>query len=183
MDNFELIVDENTSLFLYQEKDAKELFKLINSNRSYFKEWLPWLDFDTKIEDTQKFILEAITNYKNGIGLNLGIHFFDKIVGSVGFNTINSIHKNAEIGYMLSKDYTGKGIMIKSCKTLINYGFEKLELNRVTIKCATKNNRSRAIPEKLGFKLEGIIEQNERLFDRFVDHAHYGMLKENWQKQ
>jgi len=183
MKNFELIIDENISLFLYQEKDAKELFELVDSNRSYFKKWLPWLNYNTKIEDTQQFILESKVNYEKGLSLNLGINYQDKIVGSVSFNTINTTHKNAEIGYMLSQDYTGKGLITKCCKALINYGFENLELNRVTIKCATENIKSRAIPEKLGFKLEGIIEQNERLYDCFVDHAHYGMLKENWSKK
>lgn len=183
MENFELIVDENTSLFLYQEKDAKELFELVDSNRSYFKQWLPWLSYNTKIEDTQQFILECKSNYENGISLILGINYQGKLVGSVSFNIINTTHNNAEIGYMLSQDYIRKGLITKCCKTLINYGFEKLELNRVTIKCATENTKSRAIPERLGFKLEGIIEQNERLYDRFVDHAHYGMLKENWNKK
>lgn len=183
MKNLELIVDKNTSLFLYQEKDAKELFELVDSNRSYFSEWLPWLSYNTKVEDTQQFILDCIANYKNGISLNLGIDYQGKIVGSVSFNTINITHKNAEIGYMLGEANTGKGIMMKCCKTLIDYGFENLELNRVTIKCATENVKSRAIAEKLGFKLEGVIEQNERLYNRFVDHAHYGMLKENWIKK
>lgn len=180
MESFQIRVDEHTVLFLYQEEDAKELFGLVDSNRSYFGEWLPWLAYNTKIEDTRKFILECKTNYKNGVSLNLGIQYHDKIVGSVSFNTINLTHRNAEIGYMLSEDYIGKGIITKSCRTLINYGFDELELNRVTIKSATENIKSRAIAEKLGFKLEGIIEQNEWLYNHFVDHAHYGMLKENW---
>jgi len=180
VEDIKLIVDENISLFLYQEKDAGELFTLIDNNRSYFKEWLPWLDYTNKVEDTKNFIIECNQNYAKGTNLNLGIRYYNKIVGSVSFNTINLIHKNAEIGYMLSEEFVGKGIMIKSCKALIDYGFQNLDLNRVTIKCATENIKSRAIPEKLGFKLEGIIEQNERLYNRFVDHAYYGMLKENW---
>lgn len=180
MESFQIRIDGQTVLFLYQEENAAELFGLVDSNRSYFGEWLPWLAYNTKIEDTRKFILECKANYKNRISLNLGIQYEGKIVGSVSFNTINLPHKNAEIGYMLSEDYIGKGIMIKCCKALIDYGFQKLELNRVTIKCATENIKSRALAEKLGFKLEGIIEQNEWLYNHFVDHAHYGMLKENW---
>ncbi|MGB0887756.1 MAG: GNAT family N-acetyltransferase [Vicingaceae bacterium] len=128
MEKLELIVDENTSLFLYQEEDAQELFELVDSNRNYFKQWLPWLSYNTKVEDTHQFILEGNANYKKRVSLNLGIKYQDKIVGSVSFNTINLIHKNAEIGYMLGQNCTGKGLVTKCCKVLIEYGFEKLEL-------------------------------------------------------
>ena len=102
MEKLELIVDENTSLFLYQEEDAQELFELVDSNRNYFKQWLPWLSYNTKVEDTHQFILEGNANYKKRVSLNLGIKYQDKIVGSVSFNTINLIHKNDCIGIILN---------------------------------------------------------------------------------
>ena len=84
---------------------------------------------------------------------------------------------------MLGADYNEKGIMSKSCEALINYGFNQLNLNRIDIKAATENIKSRAIPERLKFKQEGILRETEFLYDHFIDLVVYGMLKEDWKKR
>lgn len=180
MEHLEIIVDEAIVLRLHHEKMAPLLFELVEENRTHFRKWLPWLDFNTKIEDTKKFITECEENYQKGASLNLGIYYQGKLVGALGFNVIDNTNKKAEIGYMLGKGANGKGIMTKSCSALISYGFNELNLNRIAIKAATENIKSRAIPEKLGFKQEGILEQSEFLYDRFLDLVVYAMLKENW---
>jgi ribosomal-protein-serine acetyltransferase len=55
------------------------------------------------------------------------------------------------------------------------------KLNRVEIRAAVANERSRAIPRRLGFTEEGVLRQAERVGDRFVDHVLYAMLAEDWQ--
>ena len=72
------------------------------------------------------------------------------------------------------------GLMTNSCRALTAHAFEAYGLNRMTIACATENNKSRAIPERLGFELEGVQRQAEWLYDHFVDHALYGMLNDDW---
>ncbi len=67
--------------------------------------------------------------------------------------------------------------MTASCRAFVSHAFFTWKLNRVTIECATQNTRSRAIPERLGFKLEGITREIEWLRDHYVDHALYGLLK------
>jgi ribosomal-protein-serine acetyltransferase len=73
--------------------------------------------------------------------------------------------------------------MTKACRFLVDYAFAELKLNRVEIRCATGNHKSRAIPERLGFKLEGTVRQAEWLYDHFVDHALYGMLASEWSQR
>ena len=48
------------------------------------------------------------------------------------------------------------------------------------IRCALDNAPSRAIPERLSFRLEGQLRQAEWIYDRFVDHAIYGLLAEEY---
>jgi ribosomal-protein-serine acetyltransferase len=67
--------------------------------------------------------------------------------------------------------------MTNSCKALIEYGFTALNLNRLVISCATENYASRAIPKRLGFDYEGTARDAEWLYDRFVDHEIYSLLR------
>lgn len=66
--------------------------------------------------------------------------------------------------------------MTLSVKALVEAGFREYGLNRIEVACATGNARSRAIPERLGFKLEGVLREREYLYGRHVDHAIYSML-------
>ena len=72
--------------------------------------------------------------------------------------------------------------MTEACRELVDYGFSPLGLHRVEIRCAIGNQRSRAIPERLGFVNEGIARQGEWLYDRYVDLVVYSMLAPDWKK-
>jgi ribosomal-protein-serine acetyltransferase len=86
-----------------------------------------------------------------------------------------------ELGYWISERFEGRGLVITTCRVLIDYAFNELALNRIVISCSAENQKSRAIPEKLGFKQEGILRQSEWLQDRFVDMVIYGLLAKEWQ--
>ncbi len=72
--------------------------------------------------------------------------------------------------------------MIKSCRALVNHTLVELKLNRVEIRAAVENSKSRAIPEKLGFTNEGTLREACWLYDHFVDLVVYGMLARDWQR-
>lgn len=63
---------------------------------------------------------------------------------------INWSNKTAYIGYWLGEEFQGNGIMTKVAKTLTDYAFNELNLNKVEIRAAVENEKSRAIPERLG---------------------------------
>ncbi len=105
-----------------------------------------------------------------------------KIAGVIGFNQINMMHLSAMIGYWLGNQYQGKGLMLKACKAIVDFGFNELELNRQVIRCAVQNKKSQAIPLKLGFVKEGCFRQAEKLHHGFVDHYGYAMLACDWKR-
>lgn len=63
---------------------------------------------------------------------------------------------------------------------MIDFAFNEWNLNRVEIRCATGNTASQSIPKALGFEEEGLLRENEWLYDHFVDHVVFSMLKRNW---
>ena len=162
--------------------EAKRVFELTDQSRKYLKEWLPWLDFTNNVEDTKDFIRGCLKDYGENKSLNTVILFNGEIVGIAGFNSINWSNKTAYIGYWLGEKYQGNGIMTKVAKALTNYAFNHLNLNKVEIRAAVENKKSRSVPERLGFVNEGTIRQAERLYDHYVDHIVYGVLASEWRE-
>ena len=72
--------------------------------------------------------------------------------------------------------------MTTACRAYVDHAFTRLDVHRVEIRCAVENRRSRAIPERLGFRLEGTLRDAEWLYDHFVDSVVYGMLADEWKE-
>lgn len=177
---FKFVVDDSVVLKLLETRDADQLFELTDSDSSYLKEWLPWVDGTKSAEDTKSFIEMTKKQFASNNGFQAGIWYKGSIAGVVGFHGMNWANRSTSVGYWLGERYQGKGIMTKSCKAFVEYSFRELNLNRVEIRCAEKNLRSRAIPERLDFIKEGMIREAEWLYDHFVDHVVYGVLAREW---
>ncbi len=177
---FIIQVDAEIELKMMGHKDHVRLFELIDSNRTYLRKWLPWVDQNTSPTDSEQFVTNAFENHANRTSLSAGIFYHDELVGVIGFNTYDWRNQIGTIGYWLGEKYQGKGIMTRAVEALINYGFNKLELNRLQLFAAVENHPSRAIPENLGFTKEGIIHEHERFGDVYVDHVLYRLLKSEW---
>ncbi|MFD1447939.1 GNAT family N-acetyltransferase [Oceanobacillus profundus] len=173
-------VDEHITLRQLNLQDANQLFALIDSNRSYLREWLPWLDTNVNPDDSIAFIEHILQSYEAKKGLTAGIFYQDKLVGIAGFNAFDWTNRIGYIGYWIGQDYQGYGIITSVVRALTDYAFTEAQLNRVDIRAAFTNKKSRAIPERLGFKEEGILRQSEWLYDHYVDHVVYGMLASDW---
>lgn len=179
---FSYMIEQQLELRLLKQEDAQEVFELIENNRTYLREWLGWLDYSTELKDALKNIHQNRLLFATEAGLDLAIIYNGAIVGKVGLNSINKTTKSAEIGYMLGEEFNGKGIMTKATKALVQIAFQEYKLNKIEIRVATENVKSRAIPQRLGFTEEGTLRSAEWLYDHFVDHVVYGMLKEEWQQ-
>lgn len=173
-------VDQDLSLRLLSGLDAKDLFELTDNSRAYLREWLPWLDITLTVDDSDQFIENAMTLFNNQQALIVGIFYKEKMVGMAGFNEFDWKNRIGNIGYWLGIDYQGRGIITRTVYALVNYGFNELNLNRIDLRMAEGNIKSRAIPERLGFTFEGYLRQTEWLYDHYINHAVYSMLAEEW---
>lgn len=177
---FELRVDGGLLLSVLDESHAQELFQLTDNNRAYLRTWLPWLDKNKYPQNSLDFINESQKNYEQKISINLGIFYRTKLTGVISLYGIDWQNRSTSIGYWIGEKYQGKGLITKSCRALTDYAFRDLELNRVDIRCAPGNTKSRSVPERLGFQKEGVLRQADLLYDHYVDHVVYSMLKEQW---
>ncbi len=174
-------IDNNIELRLYKPNDAEELNALIERNFNHIKKWSAWLKDDRSIENTHAFIKRNLKQFADNEGFAVGIWNENEMVGQIEHNYLDWKNRKTEIGFWLGESFQGKGLATKSCRVLIDNAFNELKLNRVEMRCGAENIKSRKIPEKLGFREEGIIRQAEWLHDRFVDFVIYGMLANDWQ--
>jgi ribosomal-protein-serine acetyltransferase len=175
-------VSDDVELKILDIRHAEELYQLIDKNRKHLRQWLGWLDGTTSSEHTLMFIQSTLKAFSENTGFNLGIFYRGKLAGCIGLNSIEWNHGKTTIGYWLAENYQGLGLMTRSCKALVDYAIGELSLNRVEIRAAEENWKSRAIPERLSFVKEGTIRQAEWLYDHYVDHVVYGLLKDDWKK-
>jgi ribosomal-protein-serine acetyltransferase len=103
-----------------------------------------------------------------------------RIVGGIGFHQLDWENRSTSIGYWIAEAAQRRGIVTRAVAALVDHAFKVWKLNRVEIQAATDNERSRAVPLRLGFTEEGVLRQTERVGDRFVDHVVYAMLAQDW---
>ena len=173
-------IDDETELRSFEIQDAEELYALIAANREHLRCWMSWIDAMTSVKDMRSFIWHSQARQSQNNGFNTGIFYKGQLVGVIGFHFIDHEDRKTEIGYWLAASAQGKGLVTRVCRTMVDYAFHKLGLNRVEIQVATGNIRSQAIPERLGFTREGILRDDAWLRDHFVDHIVYGMLAREW---
>ena len=178
---FSYKIDEDAKLRLIEPRHAEELNALVTQNFDHIREWSAWLkDRERPVEHTLEWIKGNLKQFAENKGFEMCIWYQGKIAGQIGYNYLDWNDRRTEIGYWLGASFQGKGLITKACRALIDYAFNELNLNRVEIRCGVENKKSRKIPEKLGFREEGIVRQAEWLHDHFIDLVIYGMLAEEW---
>jgi ribosomal-protein-serine acetyltransferase len=175
-----LRVSESVDLVQLEQDDAEELTALIDRNRPYLREWLPWLDHSTSILDTARFIGRSMEQFSDNNGLTLGILCGGRLAGVIGQHYVDSLNRRTEIGYWIDSRHQGHGIVTRSTSRLMDYAFREQDCNRVMLHCAVGNTKSRAVAERLGFVQEGVLREAEWLYDHYVDLVVYSMLKRSW---
>jgi ribosomal-protein-serine acetyltransferase len=170
-------VSEGIQLRMLHVRHASELFRLTDANRAHLRQWLPWLDGTRGEKDTAAFISSMRKSFGESGVFACGIWYEAKLCGVVGYNKIDWNNRTGTLGYWLAKPSEGKGIMTACCRAFVSHAFDEYDLNRLVILVATENHRSQAIPDRLGFRKEGILRDGERLYDRYVDVTINALLR------
>jgi ribosomal-protein-serine acetyltransferase len=174
---FHYAVNDRTELRLLGPSHAGEIFPVLDANRAHVRRWHPFVDLVGSQSDCERAIITWQLQHAQNRGFYAGIWFDGNFCGMINHLTVDWANQWTALSYWLAENHQGRGIMTSCCRAMVWHGFQTWKLNRITIECAADNARSRAIPERLGFKLDGIIRSIEWLHDHYADHAVYGLLK------
>jgi ribosomal-protein-alanine N-acetyltransferase len=97
------------------------------------------------------------------------------LIGTCGFTLMPSFRGG--LGYDLARDYWRQGIMTEALSAILQFGFEKLGLNRVEALVMLENTASVRLLRKLGFQEEGILREYAFFKGQFHDLRSFSILK------
>lgn len=145
-------------------KDAFFIQQALQESIHDFKNWLNWAKHVPSLEECEERAIAECEAFYNRTDLSFYIFTKDgnHFIGKVGLHRIDWSVPKFEIAYWIRSSCQRCGYASKAVQLLTQFAFYELHANRVEIRCDENNLRSRAIPIKLSFKLEGVL-QNDML--------------------
>ncbi len=123
---------------------------------------MPWANPAPDVTMSEEFARTAAAEFAERKTLVILIwnRQTDQLLGSSGFHDIKWEIPSFETGYWLRKEAIGQGYIVEAVNALTRYAFQFLGAKRLAIHCDKDNFKSRAVPEKLGFDLEGVLRNH-----------------------
>ena len=155
------IETERLVIRCYEPEDAPLLKAAVDSSIEHLLPWMPWARFEPQsVEEKVQLCRMFRGQFDLDDNYVYGIFSLDETeqLGGSGF------HKRAnegslEIGYWVAAGAIGRGIATEVAAVQTRAGFELSGLDRVDIQVEPTNERSLAIPRKLGFTEEGTLRR------------------------
>lgn len=126
--------------------------------------WMPWAVPTPEPAATEKWCREAAAKFlaREQFHFTLNLKDDDTFIGNCGIHRIVWDVPLVEIGYWLATSHCGRGYMTEAVAQLVCFAFERLEANRIEIRCDAQNDRSARVAERLGFALDGVLRCDAR---------------------
>lgn len=138
-------------------------------------------DTHRSIEDSERFLSVATEGYERGDFGGWGVVLKDSgaFVGTCGID-VDYEHARAELGYVLSREHWGKGLMPEAVRAVIRFCFVRMGLNRVEARCIAENTASARVMEKAGMAYEGTFREREFIKGAYRDMKLYSILRREY---
>jgi len=179
---YKIIVDSEISLHSLQSDSSSIIFQKISDSLDFLQEWLPWVEELQSVDDLKERMDKLMEKNPFKENIMFEIWFKEDFAGIISLKDYDKPNRKSDLGYWLTKEYLGKGIIIRSMATLIQHAFTDLDINKLQIKCSIGNIKSCNIPKQLNFTYEGIEREGEFINNKFVDLKVYSLLKKEWKK-
>ena len=141
-------------------------------------------DAHTSIFDTRAYIRFLLYQYRNGLPGSWGIVHkgTGRVIGTIGYMSYHADNALVEVGYSLSREYWGQGLMTEALAAVLGETFRTLKLNRVEALHFTDNPASGRVMAKCGMQHEGHLRSRVYCKGAFRDVEMWGILRSDWEK-
>jgi len=134
------------------------------------------------LAQNRRDLIEALASQARGETAEWGLELRGegRLVGRCGFVRFRRAHRNAELGFALSRPYWRQGYMGEAVTAVLAYGFDRLDLQRVEAICLAENTASRRLHENARFTLEGTARQAYLQDGIYKDLRRYALLRDEF---
>lgn len=139
------------------------------------------LPFPYRERDAQNWVEMQQEMFNETRGYVFAIYLRDSkvFVGGCGLH-LDVSHNKAEIGYWIGEEFWQNGIATEAARALLDFGFNRLVLNKVYATCFKGNKASARVLKKLKFEKEGFLKQHFLKNGRYKDVYIFGLIKDNF---
>jgi len=203
---FELTVDPNIRLCTFHPDDAEEIFNLMERNRARLRPWIHPSALPETPKAARVFAIECFFNsladpmemmgiyadyfqelngyFRGETPQNeMGIWVGERLAGAASMAHLKDSSTAIEFGYWIAEEHEGKGIITRCISTLMDYAIDNMDVQRFIIGCAANNQRSRAVPERLGYRLHVTQSKGEVVGEFVYDRVIYGIRAAAWRER
>ncbi|MBM7587627.1 RimJ/RimL family protein N-acetyltransferase [Bacillus pakistanensis] len=163
-----------------QTGDGNMVNQAIRDSFNELKAWLPFAQEQPSVEETEINLRNAHINFLKRESFRFLIFHkgTDDFIGTTSLQGIDWDIPKCEIGYWVNTKFGSKGYMTEAVKELTNLGLNHIKFNRIEIRCESTNLKSRCIPERLGFELEGTLRNDDLSADgtKLTDTCIYSIV-------
>jgi ribosomal-protein-serine acetyltransferase len=152
--------------------DAPALIAAIEKDRVRYDRWLRWTPLLRSAADAAALIAELPPKG----GFHLGLFLEGELSGGVICWKIHPHHRSSEVGYWLAESALGRGLATRAAGAMVSLLFRERTVHRIEMLTSEANLRSRAVCERLGFRLEASRRGSHRIAGGFDDHLVYARL-------
>lgn len=172
---FPILETERLTLVEIKQEHLKDIFTLFGDEAV-----TRFYNLNTLLheQEGQKILDWFSSRYKERLGIRWGIAIKGKteIIGTIGFNNFTRSHR-ANIGFDLQSPYWNKGYITEALRAVIDFGFNKLDINRIEAEVMPGNIMSEKVLMKTGFTNEGTLRQWMMWNGKYFDMKMYSLLR------
>ena len=103
-----------------------------------------------------------------------------KMIGTCGFSAVYPEHRSAEVGSVLNPAFRGQGYAVEALCAVLDFGFRRMLLNRISAKCVDENLPSERVMQKVGMQYEGTERSAMLVKGQFRNMKVYSILREEY---
>jgi RimJ/RimL family protein N-acetyltransferase len=158
------LIGERVVVRAWRPEDAQALFEAVDESRERLRPWMGWVDLYQTVADSEEYCRRVGARFVERSDFALGIwhRASGRFLGGTGFHNIDWDVPSFETGYWIRDGQVGKGYVEEAVRLLMAQAFERMGAQRLAITCNANNERSRRIPERIGFELEGRLRNHMR---------------------
>ena len=160
-------------------RDSKELEKIILGNRDWLRPWEATNPHAPNSFDVKAQLRGLLRQLNDESGMPFVIEVQGKLQGQLNVaNVMYGSVSSAVLGYWVSPEVAGKGVMPTAVALVTDYLMDQVGLHRVEINVRPENLASLRVIQKLGFRYEGLKQRYIHINGDWRDHYVFALTKE-----